>query len=377
MIWCFGQPARHKVQLSIFPTYFMGGVYFLAQKHFQPQSALRPIARRSAPCIDHFRGAGVEASVLDAVGGGYHRVRRPDPGEWSRITAVIPTRDRADLLRTAVQGLREKTDYPELEIIIVDNETKEVESLRYLSELEHQGIRVLRVPGPFNYSLMNNLAVAEASGELVLLLNNDTEVIEPGWLKEMTRYFQEKRVAVVGPKLLYPDGTLQHGGVVLGIGGVAGHIHVGEPRNSGGYFGRLWLAQDVSCVTGACMLVRRSVFEKVCGFDSESLPVAFNDVDFCLRVVKAGWRIIWTPSAVLYHHESKSRGGDTSGEKLTRFQRDITTMRARWGEALTSDPFYNPNLSLESCTPRLAAVPRIKKPWLSQTLKTRSIGRSE
>ena len=343
---------------------FFGAKTFSATKRAQANSA----AKRAL--IDHFRGAGVEASVLDAVGGGYHRVCRPDPGEWSRITAVIPTRDRADLLRTAVQGLREKTDYPQLEIIIIDNETKEVESLRYLSELEHQGIRVLRVPGPFNYSLMNNLAVAEASGELVLLLNNDTEVIEPGWLKEMTRYFQEKRVAVVGPKLLYPDGTLQHGGVVLGIGGVAGHIHVGEPRNSGGYFGRLWLAQDVSCVTGACMLVRRSVFEKVCGFDSESLPVAFNDVDFCLRVVKAGWRIIWTPSAVLYHHESKSRGGDTSGEKLTRFQRDITTMRARWGEALTSDPFYNPNLSLESCTPRLAAVPRIKKPWLTGTLKT-------
>ena len=256
---------------------FLGAKTFSATKRAQANSA----AKRAL--IDHFRDAGVEVSVLDAEGGGYHGVRRPDPGEWC-ITAVIPTRDRADLLRTAVQGLREKTDYPQLEIIIIDNETKEVESLRYLSELEHQGIRVLRVPGPFNYSLMNNLAVAEASGELVLLLNNDTEVIEPGWLKEMTRYFQEKRVAVVGPKLLYPDGTLQHGGVILGIGGVAGHIHVGEPRNSGGYFGRLWLAQDVSCVTGACMLVRRSVFEKVCGFDSESLPVAFNDVDFCLSV---------------------------------------------------------------------------------------------
>ncbi|QDM33338.1 glycosyltransferase family 2 protein [Tardiphaga sp. vice352] len=312
--------------------------------------------------VEHFTDRGVSVMVED-VRGSFHRVVRPDPESWPKISVVIPTRDHLDVLEIAVDGLRTKTDYPSLEIVIADNESTLPETRTYLAKLKEQGVQIIECKGAFNYSEINNKAVAISTGELVLLLNNDISMLDVGWLKEMVRYFADPEVGIVGPKLLYPDGSLQHAGVIIGLGGVAGHRCVGFPGDEPGRFARLALAQDVSCVTGACLLMRRSIYEEVGGLDAHNLRVAFNDVDLCLRVQEAGYRIIWTPYAVLNHHESKSRGSDLEGEKLARFQREVHFMRTRWGQRLASDRFFNPNLSLQTVRPALAHPPRVEKPW--------------
>jgi GT2 family glycosyltransferase len=317
-------------------------------------------ARRAL--VEHFASRGIDVAVKD-IHGSFHRVVRPDPVSWPKISVVIPTRDYLEVLQIAVDGLRTKTDYPNLEIVIADNDSTHSETLTYLASLQEQGIRVIECNGAFNYSDINNKAVATTTGELVLLLNNDISMLDAGWLKEMARYFADPEVGIVGPKLLYPDGALQHAGVIIGIGGVAGHRCVGFPGDEPGRFGRLAIAQDVSCVTGACLLIRKSIYDEVDGLDAHNLRIAFNDVDLCLRVQEAGYRIIWTPFAVLVHHESKSRGNDLEGEKLARFQREVYFMRTRWGQRLISDPFFNPNLSLQTVFPGLARPPRVEKPW--------------
>ena len=319
-------------------------------------------ARRAL--VEHFAQRDT-AVTIDDVRGAFHRVVRPDPASWPKISVVIPTRDYLDVLEVAIDGLRTKTDYPNLEIVIADNESTRPETLTYLAGLKEQGVRVMECKGAFNYSDINNKAIDVSTGELVLLLNNDISMLDAGWLKEMVRYFADPQIGIVGPKLLYPDGLLQHAGVTIGLGGVAGHRCVGYPGDAPGRFGRLALAQDVSSVTGACLLIRRSLYDKVGGLDAVNLPVAFNDVDLCLRVQAAGYRIIWTPFAVLKHHESKSRGSDLSGDKLARFQREVQFMRTKWGKRLISDPFFNPNLSLHTVVPSLAYPPRVPKPWKS------------
>jgi GT2 family glycosyltransferase len=317
-------------------------------------------ARRAL--VEHFAQRDTPVAI-DDVSGAFHRVVRPDPASWPKISVVIPTRDYLEVLEVAIDGLRTKTDYPNLEIVIADNESTRPETLAYLADLKEQGVRVIECQGAFNYSDINNKAIDASTGELVLLLNNDISMLDAGWLKEMVRYFTDAKVGIVGPKLLYPDGSLQHAGVTIGLGGVAGHRCVGYPGDAPGRFGRLALAQDVSCVTGACLLIRRSLYDKVGGLDAVNLPVAFNDVDLCLRAQEAGYRIIWTPFAVLKHHESKSRGSDLSGDKLARFQREVQFMRTKWGKRLISDPFSNPNLSLQTIVPSLAHPPRAPKPW--------------
>ncbi|SEI19041.1 glycosyltransferase [Tardiphaga sp. OK245] len=317
-------------------------------------------ARRAL--VEHFAGLDIPV-VVDDVNGSFHRVVRPNPANWPKISVVIPTRDYLDVLEIVIDGLRTKTDYPDLEIVIADNDSTHPETLTYLASLKEQGVRIIECKGAFNYSDINNKAIAVSTGELALLLNNDISMLDAGWLKEMARYFIDPKIGIVGPKLLYPDGTLQHAGVTIGLGGVAGHRCVGYPGDEPGRFGRLALAQDVSCVTGACLLIRRSLFDEVGGLDAHNLPVAFNDVDLCLRVQEAGYRIIWTPYAVLTHHESKSRGSDLAGEKLVRFQREVQFMRTKWGKRLVSDPFFNPNLSLQTIIPSLAHPPRAQRPW--------------
>jgi GT2 family glycosyltransferase len=311
---------------------------------------------------EYFAGLGSNVTIKEVLGA-YHRVVRPDPAKWPKVSVIVPTRDHLDVLKIVVDGLRTKTDYPELEIVIADNDSSEPATLDFLRSVQAQGIRVIECRGEFNYSDINNKAIGASSGDLLLLLNNDISMLDDGWLKEMVRYLSDPAIAVVGPKLLYPDGTLQHAGVVIGLGGVAGHRYVGRQGNETGRFGRLALAQDVSCVTGACLLIRRSVYLEVGGLDAENLPVAFNDVDLCLRVQRAGYRIIWTPFAVLIHHESKSRGSDLHGLKLARFQREIGYMQSTWKNRLQADPFHNPNLSLQTSDPALAFPPRVDKPW--------------
>ena len=213
---------------------------------------------------------------------------------------------------------------------------------------------MLRDNGPFNFSALNNRAVKEAKGSVLGFLNNDLEMITEEWLTEMVRHVMQPKNGVIGARLWFPNNLLQHGGVILGIGGVAGHAHKGMPRSHFGYFNRAILAQNFSAVTAACVLVRRDVFEKVGGFDEESLAIAFNDVDLCLKIREAGYLNVWTPYAEAYHYESMSRGYEHSPEKFARFEKESAAMKERWKKELLSDPFYNPNLTVQGEDFRLA-----------------------
>jgi len=264
------------------------------------------------------------------------------------VAIVMPTRNQVKYLRTAIDSIRQKTDYPYYRLYVVDNGSDEPETLRYLDELDRNDwASVLPHPVPFNFSAINNYAVTRVKEPVILFLNNDVEVLHPHWLEAMVEHIQRPEVGVVGGKLYYPDGSIQHAGVILGIGGVAGHSHKGLPGSFLGYFGRAEIVQNVSAVTGACLMTRREVFEAVGGLDEENLAIAFNDVDFCLKVREKGWRIIYTPYAELIHHESKSRGYEDTEEKIRRFGREIAFCQGKWDGILERDPFYNPNLTLE------------------------------
>jgi GT2 family glycosyltransferase len=277
---------------------------------------------------------------------GFNRLVRALPHPAPLVSVVIPTKDRAELLRVVLDGLLTGTDYPAIEVVVVDNGSTEPAALALLEQAAADPrVRVLSRPGPFNFSGLSNDGAAAARGPLLLFLNNDIEVVAPGWLTELASIAVEDGVGAVGAKLSYPDGTLQHGGVVLGVGGVAGHSHPDIGPDDPGYFGRMVISQEVSAVTGACLMMRRAVFEEVGRFDAAHLAVAFNDIDLCLRVRKAGYRVIWTPHAALTHHESKSRGKEDTPEKRARFEAEVATMTERWGPELRNDPYYNPNLA--------------------------------
>lgn len=287
----------------------------------------------------------------------------PPLDDYPLVSILIPTRDRVDLLRQCVESLA-RTTYPAFEIVILDNDSSDPETIAWLGEFDNgHDHRVVAAPGPFNYSAVNNLGAAEAKGELLLLLNNDTEVIEGNWLSEMVRWALQPNVGAVGAKLLYPDDTIQHAGIVLGLGGLAGHGHLHEQRNAHGYFSRLALTHEVGAVTGACLLTWRGVWDELGGLD-ERLAVAFNDVDYCLRVRhEAGRRIIWTPGATLYHHESVSRGAEDDPAKVARFNGEVERVLERWSDELALDPAYSPNLTLEGDSFTLARQPRFDPPW--------------
>lgn len=295
------------------------------------------------------------------------RVRWPLPDLPPLVSVLIPTRDRAELLAPCVEGLRRRTAYAPLEILVLDNGSERPETFALFdSWRDDPRLRVLRMPGPFNYARLNNLGAEAARGEILLLLNNDTEVTEPGWLSEMVSLAVRPEVGAVGARLLYPDGTLQHGGMVLGVGwpeGVAGHVYLGAPRDHLGDRAMLGAARGVSAVTAACLAVRREAYRAVGGMDEAELAVACNDIDLCLRLRAAGLRNLWTPFATLIHKESASRGRDLSSEKAARLAREVAVMRARWGAALDEDPFWNPNLSLRTGWRDLAAEPRRLPPW--------------
>ena len=313
--------------------------------------------------IEHLDGKSVQARVEPWVHA-YHKVIRADLPSWPKVSAIVPTRDHVGVLKTCIEGLLERTDYPDIELIVANNDSAEPETLAYFDKLRSDPrVRILDCPGAFNFSAINNTAVRASTGEIVLLLNNDVEMIDRGWLKEMIKHAVRPEVGAVGAKLLYPDNTLQHGGVVLGMNGVAGHLHVGVPADSPGYFGWLKIAHDVSATTAACLALRRTVYDEVGGLDEVNLKVAFNDVDLCLRITEKGYRIIWTPEATLYHWESKSRGNDLSSQHFTRFQGEVAYMRERWGARLDEDPLYNPNLSLSTAHPVMAFPPRRVPPW--------------
>ena len=319
-------------------------------------------ARRAVQ--EHLERTGIAGTVVPSHGV-YLQTKYAFPIEHPLVSIIIPTRDRTSCLQKCLDSIFEKTDYRNYEVIVLDNESHEAETLEFLAELtKYDRVRVERIDGTFNYSRLNNRGVELSRGSFIALLNNDVEVINDDWLSEMVSRAMQPEVAMVGARLWYPNGTIQHGGVILGAGGIAGHAHVGLRRGEPGYFARANLAQNVSAVTAACALVRREVYLQLGGFD-ESLAVTFNDIDFCLRLRQAGYRIVWTPHAELIHHESASRGFDDSTPKQVRFLGEVDYMNSKWGDMLQRDPFYNPNLSLGENLFTLAFPPRTIKPWQS------------
>lgn len=307
---------------------------------------------------DHFVRTGVNATA-EYVGFGY-RVRYALPPQPPLVSLVIPTRNALALVRQCIESILRKTTYPNYEIIVVDNGSDDPAALAYLEALARKpNMRVLRDERDFNYSALNNAAVGVARGDLIALVNNDIEVISPDWLSEMVGLALQPGVGAVGARLWYPGMTLQHGGVVLGIGGVAAHANKGLPRGLNGYAGRAALIQSFSAVTAACLVVRKAAYQQVGGLDEVHLAVAFNDVDFCLRLVEAGYRNVWTPYAELLHHESATRGEDIAPEKRERFQRESGYMQERWRDLLQHDPAYNPNLTVDSEDFGYAWPPRV------------------
>ncbi|HKP05457.1 MAG TPA: glycosyltransferase [Chthoniobacterales bacterium] len=289
-----------------------------------------------------------------------HRFIHAVPTPAPLASIIIPTRDRLELLERCVESIRARTDYQPYEIIIVDNGSVEERTFAFFRRAQSEGlVRVVVDAGPFNYSRLNNHAAAEARGDILVLLNNDTEIDEPGWLTEMVSHAARKEVGAVGARLWYPDGTLQHGGVILGLGGVAGHAFPRIPRGHPGYFNRAWLRQNCSAVTGACMAVRKAVFEELGGFDEQNLSVTFNDIDFCLRLTERGYWVVWTPYTNLIHHESASRGHQRTLEEQALFLKEAGYVQRVWPKRLIRDPFYNPNLSLNLPGFEIAFPPRV------------------
>jgi GT2 family glycosyltransferase len=302
--------------------------------------------------------------------GEWNRVTWPLPDPLPRVSVIIPTRDRADLLARCLGGLLYRTDYSNLEVLIINNDSIDAgtESLFQMLQKDPR-VHVIPMPGPFNYSALNNAAVSIATGEILVMLNNDVDVIGSGWLKEMVSHAVRPDVGAVGAKLLYGDRRIQHAGVVLGVGqhaagpGVAGHFGHYAAADDAGYLGQFALTRELSAVTGACLAFRREVFEAVGGLDETALPIAFNDVDFCLRIRALGFRIIWTPWAELYHLESASRGLAETPEQVAHAAREADYMRHRWGPILDNDPFYNLNFNRKDHTFELARPPYRQKPW--------------
>ena len=260
---------------------------------------------------------------------------------------IVPTRNRVDLLRTCLEGVI-RTQYPEIEIIVVDNDSDDPATLTYLAELDPTKVRVLRHPGPFNYSTINNRAAASTQGKLLCLLNNDIEVIHPDWLAIMATQALRDEVGAVGAQLLYPDGRVQHAGVVLGVGNAAGHAHRFIRPDAEGYFRRHALPQFASAVTGACLVVSRNKFDSVGGLDERNFAVAYNDVDLCLRLNQRGWQSLYEPRAVLIHHESVSRGNDRDPVGAARFAKELAALQRIWKTDEIVDPYHHPQLSRAS-----------------------------
>lgn len=310
-----------------------------SEKGYAQDAGLRALQDHLDP-----KGVSVELGKLPNT----YRARWPIPAKAPLVSIIIPTRNGKALVERCVTSLYEKNDYPHFEVLLVDNQSDCSKSKALFKQLELAGkVRLLTFDAPFNYSSINNMAAKHAKGDVLLLLNNDVEVINPDWLREMVSHAIRSDIGCVGAKLYYPDGRLQHAGVITGLGGVAGHSHKYFPGDHPGYFKRLQIIQNLSAVTGACLAVRKSVFEQVGGLNEQDLAIAFNDVDFCLRVRDAGYRNLWTPYATLIHHESVSRGAENSPEKIARFQREIAYMKQKWGDSLLNDPNYSQWLTLD------------------------------
>jgi GT2 family glycosyltransferase len=323
---------------------------------WSPFEAAPPVTpevwRRSRRALAERSLAGV-GRVEEAGGVLVSRRTLPEP---PRATVIVPTRDRVALLRTCLESLVARTDWPEREIIVCDNDSREPETHAYFRELEQRGLaRVLPCPGPFNFAAMNNRAASEASGRLLAFVNNDVEAIHPDWLARMAGEALRPEVGAVGAKLLDAEGRIQHGGIVLGAGGLVTHAHRHFPGDAPGYLHRLRATHRVSAVTAACLVIEAEKFRAVGGFDAEAFAVDFNDVDLCLRLDRAGYRNLIVPGAVLHHREAASRRWTPAAQE--RHAAEVARLRERWGEALAADPWYNPGFD-----PRSGAYLRLRDP---------------
>ena len=308
---------------------------------------------------EHLKRRGLAAVVTAAPEAPqFNRVRFVLPDPLPLVSVIIPTRDLVDLLSTCIESIFRLTTYPAFEIIIIDNGSSETATADFFASLPADRVKVVRDNSPFNFSALNNRGAKVARGDLLCLMNNDIEIITPDWLEEMVSFAVQSEIGCVGARLWYPDGRLQHGGVIVGLGGVAGHSHKYALKGLSGYFKRSVLHQSLCAVTAACIVVRRSCFEAVNGLD-ENFAVAFNDVDFCLRIKEAGYRNVWTPCAEMIHHESVSRGQNDTPDKQALFASEVQKMKGRWGEKLLVDPAYSPNLTLDYEDFSLAWPPRV------------------
>ncbi|MEA5136731.1 MAG: glycosyltransferase family 2 protein [Candidatus Fimivivens sp.] len=297
---------------------------------------------------EHLQRCGIEGSVLDSKVPSTYRIEYKIENE-PLVSIIIPNKDHIDDLKKCIDSVESLSEYKNKEIIIVENNSTETATFEYYNEITavKRNIKVIYWDGVFNYSRINNFAVGHAQGKYLLFLNNDIEVITPRWIENMLMFCQRSDVGAAGAMLYYPDDTVQHAGVIVGLGSVAGHSHKYYRRGESGFMLRMTIAQNLSAVTAACMMVRRDVFQLVGGFDEE-YAVAFNDVDLCMKIRKAGYLIVWTPYAELYHYESKSRGADDSPDKKKRFNSEVALFQSRWATELeTGDPYYNPNLTLD------------------------------
>ncbi|MFV8819966.1 glycosyltransferase family 2 protein [Haliea sp. E17] len=310
-------------------------------KPYAAQAGLRALAGH----IERLQlAADAEPSEISTAYRVHYRLPDPPPS----VSIIIPTRNDLRVLGNCLRSLREVTAYSRFEVVVVDNNSDDPQTLGFLQSEETAGrLRVLRYPGAFNFSALNNFAVAQCDSDVVVMLNNDTEVLNPDWLAELVSQAMRPGVGAVGAKLLFANDRIQHAGVVLGLGGdgIAGHAFKGRHRNEVGSLARTRLVQEYNAVTGACLAVRRERYLEVGGLDEANLAVAYNDVDFCLRLRERGYVNLWTPYAQLYHFQSYSRGVDSSEQNIQRYTREAQYMRRRWGQRLVADEYYNPNLS--------------------------------
>jgi GT2 family glycosyltransferase len=323
----------------------------LAAKPYAASAAQRSVT-------DHLQRTERKGSVLTVGGSGFNRVRWEIPTPAPEVSVVVLARNAPRLIR-CLDSIAVRSTYPEIELVVVDDGDRRPPLRQFLRD-RAGGLTVVREEGDLSDSAQRNAAVRIAKGDVLCFVHDDVEVITDRWLEEMIGLLLQPGVGAVGAKLLYPDGSVQHAGLVAGIGGTVGHIHRGIDRLEPGYFGRAMLTQSFSAVSWACMVVRREAFDEVGGFDEEHLSGAFGDADFCFRLTEANWRVGWTPHAELLHHESRSDAREADGENAVRFAREIRYLHRRWEHLLAADPAYNPNLSLAHETLSLAWPPRAR-----------------
>lgn len=311
-----------------------------------------------------FERRNIQAKFEPILNHTFWRIIYPVPDPPPLVSVIIPTRDQLDLLRNCINSIIERTSYPNYEIIVVNNQSTDLEVLHYFKTIaEKPNLSVIDDPRPFNYSAINNMAAQAARGEVLLFLNDDIEIISSGWMEEMVRQALRTEIGAVGAMLYYPNHQIQHAGVILGIHNTAGHAFQGQPMGTCGHAHRACLVQNYSAVTAACLAITRAKFISIGGFNEKDLAIALNDIDLCLRLQSAGFRNLWTPHAELYHLESATRGSDQTLENNPRYLKEVAYFKQTHRKWILHDPAYNPNLTLDYSDFSLASPPRQSKPW--------------